>query len=149
MFGRKIRRKSALCSCLCFASTEVMHRSRSDSPLQVDIVNTHQIRTEKQHASARRLLPATLLERWPQICRFKITFELLLNNWFVSTKTNSMKCFVNWIPANSHVHSNKTQLNADSSRKRSRNYSRELRERTSLSNVEPSRSLNKGTIVFP
>ena len=28
---------------------------------------------------------------------------------FVSTKTNSMKCFVNWIPQNSHVLLNKTQ----------------------------------------
>jgi len=54
--------------------------------------------------SARRLLPTTLLERWPQVCRFKITFELLLNNWFVSTRTNLMKCFVNWIPANSHFY---------------------------------------------
>ena len=49
-----------------------------------------------------------LLERWPQVCCVKIMFELLPNNWFVSTKTNSMKCFVNWIPANSHVGSNKT-----------------------------------------
>ena len=28
---------------------------------------------------------------------------------FVSTKTNSMKCFVNWIPLNSHLLLNKTQ----------------------------------------
>jgi len=32
-----------------------------------------------------------------------LTFELLLNSWFVSTSTNSMKCFVNWIPLNTHV----------------------------------------------
>jgi len=37
------------------------------------------------------------LHLFPQICRVKITFELLLNNWFDSTKTNSMKCYVNWI----------------------------------------------------
>ena len=55
------------------------------------------------------LLPATLLERWPQVCRVKITFELLPNSWFVSTKMNSMKCFVNWIPLNTHVLSNQTQ----------------------------------------
>jgi len=48
-------------------------------------------------------------ECWPQVCRIKITFGLLLNNWFVSTKTNSMKCFVNWIPLNAHVRFNKTQ----------------------------------------
>jgi len=51
-------------------------------------------------------------------------FELLPNryNWFVSTKTNSMKCFVNWIPANSHVRSNKIQpyLNSRQTNKRSR-----------------------------
>ena len=48
-------------------------------------------------------------ERWPQFCRVKITFESLLNNWFISTKTNFMKCFVNWIALNTHVLSNKTQ----------------------------------------
>jgi len=48
-------------------------------------------------------------ERWPQVCRVKITFRLLRNNWFVSTKTNSMKCFENWILLNSHVRFNKTQ----------------------------------------
>jgi len=55
------------------------------------------------------VLPATLLERWPQVCRFKTKFRLLPKNWFVSTRTNSMKCFVNWNPANSHVRSIKTQ----------------------------------------
>ena len=44
-----------------------------------------------------------------QICCVKITFDLLLTTSFVSTKTNSMKCFVNWIPLNTHVRLNKTQ----------------------------------------
>jgi len=39
-------RKSALCGRTLFASTEVMHRPRSDSPLHVDIQNTNQIRKE-------------------------------------------------------------------------------------------------------
>ena len=79
------------------------------SPLHIDINNTYHIRTEKQNASARRLLPATLLERWPQVFRVKITFESLRTTSFVSTKTNSMKCFVNWIPLNLHVRLNKIQ----------------------------------------
>ena len=37
-------------------------------------------------------------ERWPQVCRVKIKFTLLLIIGFVSTTTNSMKCLVNWIP---------------------------------------------------
>ena len=57
---------------------------------------------------AGRLPPAAVSERWPQVCRVKITFELLPTNWFVSTKTNSMKCFVNWIPLNTHVRSHQT-----------------------------------------
>ena len=41
-------------------------------------------------------------EHWPQVCRVKITFDLLLTICFVSTTTNSMKCVVNWIPLNTH-----------------------------------------------
>jgi len=44
-----------------------------------------------KNASARRLPPAALLERWPQECRFNITFALLPTICFVSTTTNSMK----------------------------------------------------------
>jgi len=47
VFGRKIRRKSALRSHMLFASTEVMHRPRSHSSLRFDIKNTYQIRTGK------------------------------------------------------------------------------------------------------
>jgi len=46
VFGRRIRWKSALRSRIFFASTEVMHRPRSDSPLHIDIKNTYQIGTE-------------------------------------------------------------------------------------------------------
>ena len=109
VFGRRIRPKSALCSCILFASTEIMHRPRSEFPVHFDIKNIYQIRAGKQNASARRLLPATLFEQWPQVCRVKITFQLLPNNWFVSTRTSLIKGFVNWILANSHVRSNKIQ----------------------------------------
>ena len=61
------------------------------------------------NASARRLLPAAMLERWQQVCRTKITFGLLLTNWFVSAKTNSIKCSINWIPLRIHVRSKNTQ----------------------------------------
>jgi len=54
-------RKLALCGCILFASTQVMHTPKSDFPLHIDIKNIYQIRTEKQNASARCLLPATLL----------------------------------------------------------------------------------------
>jgi len=40
------------------------------------------------------LLAAVMPEprHWPQVCRIKITFELLLTICFVFTTTNSMKC---------------------------------------------------------
>jgi len=58
--------KSPPRSGILFASTEVVRRPRSDSPLHFDIVNISQIRIEKSNASARCLLPADMLERWPQ-----------------------------------------------------------------------------------
>jgi hypothetical protein len=44
------------------------------------------------------LLSTALLECWPQVCRFRITFTLLPTNCFVSTTTNLTKCLANWIP---------------------------------------------------
>jgi len=41
----------------------------------------------KHVPSARRLLSAAMLEHWPQVCIVKITFELLLTNWFVTRPT--------------------------------------------------------------
>jgi len=103
-----LNRKSALCGRIFFASTEIMHAPKSNFPLHFDIENIHQICTGKLNDSAQRLLPATLLERWPQICRVEISCELLqpLRSF---PQTNSMKCFVNWIALNSHVRLNKTQ----------------------------------------
>jgi len=102
VFGHRIRQKSALRSLILFASTEVMHRPRSDFPLHFDVKKIYKI----------RWLSTTLLERWPQVCRIKITFsELLPNNWFVSTKTNSMTCFVNQITARTFVRTKSNPAN--------------------------------------
>ena len=38
-----------------------------------------------------------MLERWPQGCRVKITFGLLLPDCFVSTAKNSIKRFANFV----------------------------------------------------
>jgi len=67
---------------------------------------------EKQFSSARLLLSTAQLERWPQVCRVKITFTELPTNRFVSTTQNSMKCVVNWIPLRVRGHSKNTQPQA-------------------------------------
>ena len=54
---------------ILFASTEVMCRPKSNSPLHFDIENISQHRTEKENASARCLPPTAMLARWPQVCR--------------------------------------------------------------------------------
>jgi len=46
VFGRKICRKSPPCSRILFARTEVVHRSKCDSPLHFDIWNISHIRIE-------------------------------------------------------------------------------------------------------
>jgi len=92
-----------------FASTKVVHRPGSWSPLHFDIRNIWQICSGKWFPSARRLLSAALLERWPQVCCVKITFAVLSTNRFVSTTKKSMKCVVNWIPLRISVRSRNTQ----------------------------------------
>ena len=49
---------------------------------------------EKKIPSALRLLSTALLERWPLVCRVKITFTVLPKNHFVSTtkKMDEMRC---------------------------------------------------------
>jgi len=91
------------------ASIEVVHRPRSDSFLHFDMRDVGQIRTPKPNASARRLLSADMLERWPQVCRVKIMFTLLRTNYFVSATMNSMICHVNWIPLRILVRSRNIQ----------------------------------------
>jgi len=46
VFGRKIHRKLAPRSGILFASTEVVHKPRSDSPLHFDIRYIYQILSE-------------------------------------------------------------------------------------------------------
>ena len=67
------------------------------------------MRSRKKFPIARRLLSAGLLERWPQVCRVKITFTKLPTNRFVSTTKLSMKYVVNWIPLRICVRSRNTQ----------------------------------------
>jgi len=50
-----------------------------------------------------------MLERWPQVCRVKITFTLLPTIFFVFTTMNSMKYLVNWIPLRIRGRSRNTQ----------------------------------------
>jgi len=60
------------------------------------------------------LLSAALLERWPQVCRVKITFSKLPTNRFGSSTKISMKCIVNWIPLRIRVRSRNTQAHLKS-----------------------------------
>ena len=48
-------------------------------------------------------------QRWPQVCRVKITCVVLLTNRFVSTTKKSMKCNVKWIPLRIRIRSRNTQ----------------------------------------
>jgi len=75
------------------------------------LVPSHIMCLEFKHGidSAHRLLPADMHERWPQVCRVKINFTLLLTKSFVSTTTISMRCLVNWIPLRIRIRSRRTQ----------------------------------------
>jgi len=80
------------------------------SLLYILILGTYSKFTRKNcFPSAQRLLSAVLLERWPQVCREKITFTNLLTNRFVSTTKKSMKCIIKWIPLRIRVRSRNTQ----------------------------------------
>ena len=84
-----------------------MHRPRFHFPLHFDTENILQISAGKWNANARRLLPAAMPERWPQVCRIKISFWLLLNNWFVATTEQLVRFgFVIWMLLNMHVRFN-------------------------------------------
>ena len=72
--GRKVCWNLPMRGGILFASTEVVHRHRFDSRLHFDIRNIWQIRTQKQNASTLCLLLTDVLQRWPQVCRVKITF---------------------------------------------------------------------------
>jgi len=85
--GHKISRKSALHSGILLASPEVVHRVTSNFPLLFDSQNMYKIRTEIWNASARRLLPADMHDRWPKVCQIRFMFSLLRSNRFVYTTT--------------------------------------------------------------
>jgi len=74
-FARRQNLNLALRSGSLVAGTQNVQRPRSQSPLHFDIRNTWQIRS--------KYFPST---------------RLLLTNLFVFTRTNSMKCLVNWFP---------------------------------------------------
>jgi len=61
-------------SGILVAKTKVVHGPRSDSALHFDKY-IYQIRMEKENASTRRLLPATMHKRCPHVFRFKITLD--------------------------------------------------------------------------
>jgi len=94
-----------------FASTQNVHRPESQSPLHFDTSGRNgKFACNSKISSARRLLPADTIEFWPHVCRVETTFRLLLTNRFVCTTTNSMICFVNWIPLRIRVRSRSTQI---------------------------------------
>jgi len=101
--------KAPLRSKPLFASTQKVHRPRSQSPLHFDTEIIQQIRSLKLLSSARRLLPAALLECWPQVCRVRTTLTLLQTDCFVSTMMFSMEHLVHWISLRIRVRSKNTQ----------------------------------------
>ena len=102
-----LNQKLALCGRIPFASTEVMHRPRSDFST-IDIVNTYQFRTEKKMLALGVCFPqpCSSAGRRFTTSRSRLNYYKPLRSFY---KTNSMKCFVNWIPLNMHVHSNQGQ----------------------------------------
>ena len=78
-------------------------------PQNLSEFGTAQPHSFGKNSSARRLLPAARLERWPQVCRVNITFIVLPTNRFVYTTTNPIKCLVKWIPLRIRVRSRNTQ----------------------------------------
>jgi len=108
--------KSPLRSGSLFAGTKKVLRPGSQTPLHFDIWSIQQIRSEIYFSSIGRLLPADMLERWPLVCRVKITFTLLLTNCF--TTMISMKCLIYWILLRIRVRSRNNQLHLKWIRKR-------------------------------
>ena len=74
--GREIRRNMALHSASLLTRTCKVHKPRSFSALHFEMKNIYQIRAGKINTSSRRLLPAALLENWPQVSCIKITCGL-------------------------------------------------------------------------
>jgi len=98
----KCRGESNLVLCTCLVITKRMSLRAGDRNIRLKNVFSRKI---------CRNLPMCrdMLERWPHVCRVKITFTLLLTNCVVFTATNLMKCLVNCIPLRIHVGSTNTQ----------------------------------------
>ena len=59
--------------------------------------NQQKKKAEVRLAWRMRLLAAAMLERWPHVCRVKITFTFLPTICFDPTSTISMKYLENWV----------------------------------------------------
>jgi len=86
-----------------FASTQQIHKSRSQPPLPFDM---SKFARENCFLALGVCFPQPLLERRPHVCCVKITITIRMNCY---TITNSMKCLVNWIPLRIFVRSRNTQ----------------------------------------
>ena len=88
-----------------------MYRPGSQSPLHSDIRNIYQFEFARKNnlIALGVCFPQPAQQRWPQVCRVKITFTKLPTNRFVSTTKNSMKCVGNWIPLRIRIRSRNTQ----------------------------------------
>jgi len=103
--------KIEICHCAAVLQTQVpkLCTDLDLSLLYILILGTYsKFARKNKFPIARRLLSAALLERWPQVCRVKITFTKLPTNRFVSTTKLSMKYVVNWIPLGIRVRSRNT-----------------------------------------
>ena len=89
-----LNRKSPPRSGFLFASTEVVHRPRSNSLVHFDMRNIQQIWIEKALSVCFPQQPCNHARALP--CRIKITCTLLRTNRFASVKMNSMKYVANW-----------------------------------------------------
>jgi len=103
-----LNQQAALCIRILFASTDLMRRPRSDSFLHIDIQDTYQLRMQEYKMLALGIcFPQPWSSAGRRSASIKITFGLLRTTLVISTKTNSMKCLVNWIPLNTTVRLNK------------------------------------------
>jgi len=74
--GREIRPNMALHSDFLLKRTCKVHRPRSFSAVHFEMKNIYQICAGKINTSSRCLLPAALLEHWPQVSCIEITCGL-------------------------------------------------------------------------
>jgi len=92
VFRRKICQILPMHRGIRFASTELVHRPRSDSPLHSDVGNIWQIRTQKQNASTLLSLShiVMLAAGLPRQDHVYITTDQLLR--FHNNKFDGMPC---------------------------------------------------------